>query len=103
MLQSLPAWGVWIEIHLSGGTKAPSKESLPAWGVWIEIINSIGVETYVLVSLPAWGVWIEIPAPSGACTSWTGRSPHGECGLKSSTGLISPSGAVVAPRMGSVD
>ena len=81
MAQSLPAWGVWIEIgcHTRGfgrskgrsphgecglkseeiDVKLRRSESLPAWGVWIEIHvceNDAGSEE----SLPAWGVWIEI-------------------------------------------
>ena len=35
------------------------EESLPAWGVWIEIdiiIHPLSAK----VSLPAWGVWIEM-------------------------------------------
>ena len=46
---SLPAWGVWIEIH------SPSPfnlfvSSLPAWGVWIEMINSPCDRPYPLVA-----------------------------------------------------
>ena len=36
-------------------------ESLPAWGVWIEIYENPVVEISGVLSLPAWGVWIEIP------------------------------------------
>ena len=34
-------------------------ESLPAWGVWIEILSWISI-IVTSASLPAWGVWIEI-------------------------------------------
>ena len=37
-----------------------------------------------LPSLPAWGVWIEICPASGWSGAARRRSPHGECGLKSS-------------------
>ena len=99
--QSLPAWGVWIEIpgikqsvkinlrrspHGECGLKSTSRHilkpkvwSLPAWGVWIEIQT---YHKYIppCKSLPAWGVWIEI-------------NEAGEIGV-----IIQ-----VAPRMGSVD
>ena len=80
-MMSLPAWGVWIEIHISHNRKkqlesrSPHGEcglksrnrgnvqkilsSLPAWGVWIEMRNTVG-ELSGLRSLPAWGVWIEM-------------------------------------------
>ena len=35
--QSLPAWGVWIEIKCEHAGKDREFWSLPAWGVWIEI------------------------------------------------------------------
>ena len=56
-LESLPAWGAWIEIDLGDDGDA-LRESLPAWGAWIEI----EVMSVVLRTL--------------------GRSPHGERGLK---------------------
>ena len=34
------------------------------------------------LSLPAWGVWIEIVRTAKPCAVGSGRSPHGECGLK---------------------
>ena len=36
MLQSLPAWGAWVEI-LSSGNVGGTLMSLPAWGAWVEI------------------------------------------------------------------
>ena len=36
MLQSLPAWGAWVEIQGLFGLAMP-EESLPAWGAWVEI------------------------------------------------------------------
>ena len=36
-----------------------------------------------LTSLPAWGVWIEIKMQDMKTREEGGRSPHGECGLKS--------------------
>ena len=35
-LQSLPAWGGWIEMH-ECGTLETVNGSLPAWGGWIEM------------------------------------------------------------------
>jgi len=35
-VQSLPAWGEWIEIQ-GQVPDVPVQESLPAWGEWIEI------------------------------------------------------------------
>ena len=102
MIESLPAWGVWIEIQSCGAvpvlrrSRSPHGEcglksggerdficeiwSLPAWGVWIEIYESPIVEISGILSLPAWGVWIEIPSVSARY-------------------IVS----YVAPRMGSVD
>ena len=56
--QSLPAWGVWIEIKFNSKTLRPIM-SLPAWGVWIEMSKS-PAGNLAVQSLPAWGVWIEI-------------------------------------------
>ena len=39
--QSLPAWGVWIEMLELSAVLCDSK-SLPAWGVWIEITMNVG-------------------------------------------------------------
>ena len=41
------------------------RESLPAWGVWIEICGSPH-HFHGRRSLPAWGVWIEIDERDGA-------------------------------------
>ena len=79
--ESLPVWGVWIEIPLPGpdykqigchslygecGLKSDSLLtknaillSLPVWGVWIEMKFSPW-NNYYEESLPVWGVWIEI-------------------------------------------
>ena len=79
MIESLPAWGAWIEIlpnvpdFMSAGT------SLPAWGAWIEI-ERMKLHNPMKKSLPAWGAWIEIYAFAHNKQS-----------------------AQVAPRMGSVD
>ena len=59
ILQSLPAWGVWIEISRLTVTSS-FRLSLPAWGVWIEIKSLYSKITGRIWSLPAWGVWIEI-------------------------------------------
>ena len=56
--------------------------SLPARGAWIEIRRLYRHLRRVVRSLPARGAWIEI----GSCWRWlawrSGRSPHGEHGLK---------------------
>ena len=78
--QSLPAWGVWIEILAEMERAGEVHKSLPAWGVWIEIGNSPKKRENISGSLPAWGVWIEIVFAAG-------------------TRAFAP----VAPRMGSVD
>ncbi len=79
-MRSLPAWGAWIEIPRSRPASLPS-ESLPAWGAWIEI--PFGFRLVLIVpSLPAWGAWIEIIIIDNDSYEKTGRSPHGERGLK---------------------
>ena len=84
-LESLPAWGAWIEItgmlepekptprrspHGERGLKlkvdiySPIEEaSLPAWGAWIEIQETVTPASHSS-SLPAWGAWIEISKAS---------------------------------------
>ena len=57
-------------------------ESLPAWGVWIEIGGVTTSTSGWTTSLPAWGVWIEITIKLDIVQSVRGHSPHGECGLK---------------------
>ena len=47
---------------LLGARCAPkNSESLPAWGVWIEILEYEQRVGCSQRSLPAWGVWIEMP------------------------------------------
>ena len=36
MLQSLPAWGAWVEIYQFTFVDLLTR-SLPAWGAWVEI------------------------------------------------------------------
>ena len=79
MLGSLPAWGAWIEMNLPARISATGR------------------------SLPAWGAWIEISPPPPPADDRTGRSPHGERGLKSPGYTLIAQGSGVAPRMGSVD
>ena len=77
-VESLPAWGAWIEIVEILPLKR-NHWSLPAWGAWIEILmETVGVG--LIQSLPAWGAWIEI---------WLLGQGNGD--------------GLVAPRMGSVD
>ena len=58
--------------------------SLPAWGVWIEIWRGAS-QNGIDLSLPAWGVWIEIALFAAGRGPAACHSPHGECGLKSTT------------------
>ena len=37
--KSLPVWGAWIEIALTGIVQKGNM-SLPVWGAWIEIPNN---------------------------------------------------------------
>ena len=55
--------------------------SLPAWGVRVEIRVS-GCAGLLNGSLPAWGVRVEINSLSLDDMVGKGHSPHGECGLK---------------------
>ncbi len=56
-------------------------QSLPAWGAWVEIIINFDVFQDP-ESLPAWGAWVEIHRPCSKRSVVRGRSPHGERGLK---------------------
>ena len=55
-------------------------QSLPAWGVWIEILCRGYDGRCWLRSLPAWGVWIEITLMTSYRILLFSHSPHGECG-----------------------
>ena len=55
------------------------------------------------MSLPARGAWIEIVLMALQRVASQGRSPHGERGLKSDTGVAVTTMRHVAPRTGSVD
>ena len=59
MIESLPAWGVRVEIR-SARRLSDGAASLPAWGVRVEISLVISIPTGTK-SLPAWGVRVEIP------------------------------------------
>ena len=99
--ESLPAWGVWIEIPALSDQRAGGRPSLPAWGVWIEILLcQEKIPSYM--SLPAWGVWIEI-AGNGFGALASRSLPAWGVWIEISTGMASNSACVVAPRMGSVD
>ena len=81
MLQSLPAWGAWVEINIIAQDQ-PTVLSLPAWGAWVEI-SSFAVWFSPSVSLPAWGAWVEMRYGRLLRHPTRCRSPHGERGLKS--------------------
>ena len=125
LLRSLPARGAWIEItefrrdihvvtrrspHGERGLKLilvitalAVLGSLPARGAWIEIFPWPQQLQRRRRSLPARGAWIEISGVSGAISSSTSRSPHGERGLKYHLLLDVIALVDVAPRTGSVD
>ena len=109
VIASLPTRGAWIEISTqcrreeSRHSRSPHGErglkfvvpvnhrrflaSLPTRGAWIEISmskRSRGLSP----SLPTRGAWIEILYHIGAYNVDTGRSPHGERGLKFRPSLI---------------
>ena len=81
LTESLPTWGVWIEIGFTADDATVTEASLPTWGVWIEIADENGIAELRIASLPTWGVWIEI------LKAW---QPRKNC-------------QKVAPHMGSVD
>ena len=56
--------------------------SLPTRGAWIEISRQYHQGESHHKSLPTRGAWIEILYHIGAYNVDTGRSPHGERGLK---------------------
>ena len=58
--------------------------SLPVRGVWVEMPSAQMRLRYSCVSLPVRGVWVEIRTAETRTWRGTGRSPCGECGLKSS-------------------
>ena len=55
--------------------------SLPARGAWIEMEMPV-CRAAVSASLPARGAWIEISVLMCSASLSSGRSPHGERGLK---------------------
>ena len=101
-LKSLSSWRAWIEIETSNSTKWKHR-SLSSWRAWIEILDGI-LQKENGESLSSWRAWIEmqidlpLDLPTESLSSWrawieiyqaqdgsnrTGRSPHGERGLKS--------------------
>ena len=82
IVESLPAWGAWIEIKRIASVVDAKYKSLPAWGAWIEIAELHEWLCRMCKSLPAWGAWIEIPDARLQRPEYLGRSPHGERGLK---------------------
>ena len=75
--------------------------SLPARGAWVEIILSLKV-IVTPPSLPARGAWVEIILDYRRKRPISGRSPHGERGLKFLIRAHCVHLAFVAPRTGSV-
>ena len=78
-LESLPAWGVWIEIFLIDLQSLFQHCRSPHGECGLKSVTVVASVIYRM-SLPAWGVWIEIRSIR---FSWSNFS--------------------VAPRMGSVD
>ena len=78
---SLPARGAWIEMGYIP-VNPFWVQSLPARGAWIEIGGGMSLTYAPETSLPARGAWIEIRRIVGFGHFYSGRSPHGERGLK---------------------
>ena len=79
------------------------QKSLPPRGAWIEIAYAEKTLCIVYRSLPPRGAWIEIAADGVRMRVISGRSPHGERGLKLYACLLDYPKANVAPPTGSVD
>ena len=79
LLVSLPTRGAWIEMHYQ-----------PMSFSWFS-------------SLPTRGAWIEIYCCFVLCRQESGRSPHGERGLKYRRSHLTGHTIKVAPHTGSVD
>ena len=62
------------------GQKCPAALSLSSWRAWIEIRGSVRM-LHHRRSLSSWRAWIEIVL-LGSLLIPSGRSPHGERGLK---------------------
>ncbi len=77
-------------------------ESLPAWGVWIEMTMFLIALSTVLRRSPHGECGLKY-LDMLRLDIRPRRSPHGECGLKSGVQVSITSGLDVAPRMGSVD
>ena len=56
--------------------------SLSSWRAWIEITRLIPPAHYRSWSLSSWRAWIEMAGIANNDGTITGRSPHGERGLK---------------------
>ena len=123
---SLPSRGAWIEIALAAGRhgwvcrRSPHGErglksgtsrlwiswptpSLPSRGAWIEISRTTPYSRARPGSLPSRGAWIEITWINNRRWEDTGRSPHGERGLKCEQKTGKRRRVNVAPLTGSVD
>ena len=73
-------------------------ESLPSRGAWIEIFSA-KVKISAHRSLPSRGAWIEISNQAVKAGKTTGRSPHGERGLKFHGGRDGDSRTIAIPHM----
>ena len=49
-VESLPAWGAWVEIFLQGYGGDIQRLSLPAWGAWVEIFVGVKIRKGVTVA-----------------------------------------------------
>ena len=84
------------------GSNSAVGESLPTRGAWIEIAKA-AKRQYLFRSLPTRGAWIEIADFDGPRPVLSGRSPHGERGLKLVATMVPRLPSAVAPHTGSVD
>ena len=63
MLQSLPAWGAWVEISANAAAAAANGGRSPHGERGLKFSWENG-KTAPSASLPAWGAWVEIcPCP----------------------------------------
>ena len=79
--RSLSSWRAWIEMPRKT-RKQTNAKSLSSWRAWIEIPFIINVP-HARESLSSWRAWIEIGWWRASDRRRSGRSPHGERGLKS--------------------
>ena len=79
-LMSLSSWRAWIEMAIRMSRPSHAM-SLSSWRAWIEIYKVVNMPR-AHKSLSSWRAWIEMQDSTSHTTAQSGRSPHGERGLK---------------------